>query len=160
MVSAFERSNVPDLVLRNDIKVAPAPSFSPKSLAMERMYVPLEQVISKSISGKRSAFTKKESISIGLAFSSMVFPSRANSYALLPSICLAEKSGGTCICIPTTDAAISVMALVVMCLIGNASLNSVSKSYEGVVFQVKKSLYRSFCPPSRILWFLFFCRYR
>ena len=81
---------------------APQPSARPISSHTVRMYVPFEQVMSNSISPlPRSMNVILFSYTlISRGFISKAFPSRARSYALLPSILIAEYFGGICITRP------------------------------------------------------------
>ena len=75
----FSIKKLPEAVRRNAINAAPEFNFCPKSLAMERIYVPLLHVILKSISGKRAASISKSVILIVLAFNTTSLPALARS---------------------------------------------------------------------------------
>ena len=92
----------PDAVRVSAVITAPQPSARPISSHTVRMYVPFEQLMSNSISPlSRSRYvTSLANTVISRGFISKAFPSRARSYALLPSILMAEYFGGICITCP------------------------------------------------------------
>ena len=75
----FSIKKLPEAVLRKAIKAPPDFNFCPKSLAMERIYVPLLHVILKSTSGKREASISNTEMLIVFAFNTTSFPALAKS---------------------------------------------------------------------------------
>ena len=130
-LSSPDRSYFPILVLLNSLRYPPTPSLSPKSFAIDLMYVPLLLDILNINSDSDTFLISNSETTIFLDFLSISLPALANLYKGLPLCLIAENIGGICSTSPRnvlrTDSISSSVTFTLSII--SSSLLSVSKLF-------------------------------